>query len=112
MTRARLVLLTTTGARTGQRRTTPVMFHRDGARLLVIASNAGAPQAPDWYRNLVARPQVTVEAGEETYDARAEPLTGEERDRVWAMLKEACPFFAEHEITAGRTIPVVALSRI
>ena len=62
MHRDRIVLLTTAGARTGQRRTTPVMFHRDGGRLLVVASNAGAPKHPDWYRNLVADPRVTVEA--------------------------------------------------
>jgi deazaflavin-dependent oxidoreductase (nitroreductase family) len=111
MTRDRLVLLTTTGARTGQRRTTPMMFHRDGGRLLVIASNAGAPRDPDWYRNLVAHPRVTVEVGEETYDAQAEPLSGAERDQAWAMLKETYPFFAEHEVTAGREIPVVALTR-
>jgi deazaflavin-dependent oxidoreductase (nitroreductase family) len=111
MTRDRLVLLTTTGARTGQRRTTPMMFHRDGGRLLVIASNAGAPRDPDWYRNLGAHPRVTVEVGEETYDAQAEPLSGAERDQAWAMLKETYPFFAEHEVTAGREIPVVALTR-
>lgn len=111
MTRDRLVLLTTTGARTGQRRTTPMMFHRDGGRLLVIASNAGAPRHPDWYRNLVAHPRVTVEVGEDTYDAQAEPLAGADRARAWAMLKETYPFFAEHEVTAGREIPVVALTR-
>jgi deazaflavin-dependent oxidoreductase (nitroreductase family) len=111
MTRDRLLLLTTTGARTGQRRTTPMMFHGDGGRLLVIASNAGAPRHPDWYRNLVAHPRVTVEVGEETYDAQAEPLSGPERDRAWTMLKQAYPFFAEHEVTAGRDIPVVALTR-
>jgi deazaflavin-dependent oxidoreductase (nitroreductase family) len=111
MTRDRLVLLTTTGARTGQRRTTPMMFHRDGGRLLVIASNAGAPKDPDWYRNLVAHPRVTVEVGEDTYDAQAEPLSGADRDQAWAMIKETYPFFAEHEVTAGREIPVVALTR-
>jgi deazaflavin-dependent oxidoreductase (nitroreductase family) len=111
MTRDRLVLLTTTGARTGQRRTTPMMFHRDGGRLLVIASNAGAPQHPDWYRNLLAHPRVTVEVGEDTYDAQAEPLSGADRDQAWAMLKQTYPFFAEHEVTARREIPVVALTR-
>jgi deazaflavin-dependent oxidoreductase (nitroreductase family) len=111
MHRDRLVLLTTTGARTGQRHTTPVMFHRDGDRLLVIASNVGAPKHPAWYHNLVADPRVTVEVGDETYEAVATPLRGEERERLWAMLKEHYPFFAEHETTAGRTIPVVALAR-
>jgi deazaflavin-dependent oxidoreductase (nitroreductase family) len=111
MHRDRLVLLTTTGVKSGQRRTTPMMFHRDGDRLYVIASNVGAPRHPDWYLNLAAHPQVTVEVGDETYDARAEPLQGEERERVWAMIKENYPFFAEHEAKTERTIPVVALTR-
>src|SRR4051794_31361565 len=81
MHRDRLVLLTTVGARTGQRRTTPMMFHRDGDRLYVIASNIGAPEHPDWYRNLVADPRVTVEVGDERYEATATPLAGDERTR-------------------------------
>ena len=111
MHRDRLVLLTTTGARTGQRRTTPMMFHRDGDRLLVVASNIGAPRHPDWYVNLAASPRVAVEVGDETYDALAEPLEGKQRERAWAMLKENYPFFAEHEAKTERIIPVVALTR-
>ena len=109
MRRERLVLLTTTGRRSGGRRTTPMMFHRDGERLLVIASNRGAPRHPDWYHNLVADPQVTVEVGDETYAAVAAPLTGAERERVWTELKQAYPFFAEHETATDRVIPVVAV---
>lgn len=112
MHRDRLVLLTTTGVKSGQRRTTPMMFHREDDRLYVIASNVGAPRHPDWYLNLAAHPQVTVEVGDETYDARAEPLQAQERERVWAMLKENYPFFAEHEAKTDRTIPVVALTRV
>ena len=112
MHRDRLLLLTTTGAKTGQRRTTPVMFQADGERLLVIASNAGAPRNPDWYRNLVVSPTVTVEVGGEQFDAIAAPTVGADRERVWAMLKENYPFFADHEALAGREIPVVALSRL
>jgi deazaflavin-dependent oxidoreductase (nitroreductase family) len=111
MHRERLVLLTTVGARTGQLRTTPMMFHRDEERLLVVASNVGAPRHPDWYHNLVANPRVTVEVGDETYEAVATPLDGEERDRIWTMLKETYPFFADHERSTPRTIPVVALTR-
>lgn len=111
MHRDRIVLLTTTGARSGLRRTTPMMFHRDDGRLLVIASNIGAPRHPDWYLNLARNPRVTVEVGEDTYDAEATPLTGEERERAWAMLKESYPFFAEHEAKTARVIPVVALTR-
>jgi deazaflavin-dependent oxidoreductase (nitroreductase family) len=112
MHRDRLVLLTTIGAKTGQRRTTPMMFHRDGDRLLVIASNAGASKDPVWFGNLVRQPQVTVEVGDENYEAVATVLTGPEREQKWAVLKEAYPFFADHERQAGRTIPVVALSRL
>lgn len=112
MHRERLVLLTTIGARSGQRRTTPMMFKRDGDRILVIAANAGAPEDPDWYRNLVQEPRVTVEAGDETYDAIASVLSGEDRKRTWAELKQTYPFFAEYEKTAGRTIPVVGLTKL
>jgi deazaflavin-dependent oxidoreductase (nitroreductase family) len=112
MHREGLVLLTTTGAKTGQPRTTPMMFHRDGDRILVIASNAGAPKDPDWYRNLVRDPHVMVEVGHETYPAIASVLAGADRERQWAMLKETYRFFAEHEQIAGRTIPVVALTRL
>lgn len=110
MHRERLVLLTTRGARTGREHTTPMMFHADGNRLLVIASNAGAARHPDWYRNLVADPQVTVEVGESRYEALAVPLVGEDRERAWTTLKQAYPFFADHEKQAGREIPVVALT--
>jgi deazaflavin-dependent oxidoreductase (nitroreductase family) len=111
MHRDRIVLLTTTGARTGQRRTTPMMFHRDGGRLLVVASNVGAPKHPDWYRNLVADPRVTVEVGDETYPAVAATLEGAERARAWSRLKQSYPFFADHEASTERIIPVVALTR-
>lgn len=111
MHRDRIVLLTTTGARTGQRRTTPMMFHRDGGRLLVVASNVGAPKHPDWYRNLVADSRVTVEVGDETYPAVATTLEGTERARAWSMLKQSYPFFADHEASTERIIPVVALTR-
>jgi deazaflavin-dependent oxidoreductase (nitroreductase family) len=111
MHRDRLLLLTTTGARTGLSRTTPMMFHRDGDRLLVIASNIGAPRHPDWYLNLRADPRVIVEIGDERFDAIAATLEGIERERLWTILKENYPFFADHEAKAPRVIPVVALTR-
>ncbi|MDQ1721544.1 MAG: hypothetical protein QOI26_1278 [Pseudonocardiales bacterium] len=111
MQRERLLLLTTTGARTGQARTTPMMFHPDGDRLLVIASNIGAPKHPDWYLNLVANPQVTVEVGDQSYQAQARPAEGAERDRLWSLLKQNYPFLAEHEQKTDRVIPVVILTR-
>ncbi|WP_280468870.1 nitroreductase family deazaflavin-dependent oxidoreductase [Nocardia cyriacigeorgica] len=112
MHRDRLVLLTTIGRRTGQPYTTPMMFHRDGDRLLVMASNIGAPRHPDWYQNLVRNPAVVVEVGDETYDARAVPLAGDERERIWTMLKQTYPWFADHEQKTDRVIPVVALTRV
>jgi deazaflavin-dependent oxidoreductase (nitroreductase family) len=111
MKRDGLLLLTTTGAKTGRTRTTPMMFHRDGQRLLVIASNIGAAVHPDWYVNLVAHPHVVVEVGAERFEATAVPLAGSDRERLWAMLKETYPFFAEHEAKTSREIPVVALTR-
>lgn len=111
MHRERLLLLTTTGARTGQPRTTPMMFHPDGDRLLVIASNIGAPKHPDWYLNLVANPRVTVEVADQRYDALAGTAESAERDRLWSMLTELYPFFAEHQAKTEREIPVVILTR-
>jgi len=111
MQRDRLVLLTTTGRRTGQPRTTPLMFHHDDDRVLVIASNVGAPDHPQWYLNLAADPHVTVEIAHENYPAIATPTTGADRERVWAMLKQTYPFFADHEAATERTIPVVALTK-
>jgi deazaflavin-dependent oxidoreductase (nitroreductase family) len=112
MHRDRLLLLTTTGRQTGQPRTTPMMFHPDGDRVLVIASNIGAPRHPDWYLNLAADPHVRVEIGDESYDATASTLTGSERDGLWTILKKEYPFFADHEAATDRVIPVVALRRV
>jgi deazaflavin-dependent oxidoreductase (nitroreductase family) len=106
-----LLLLTTTGARTGLSRTTPMMYIRDGGRLLVLASNAGAPKHPDWYHNVVAHPEVRVEVAGEAYDATAVVLTGEERERPWARTVERYPFFADHQAKIARTIPVIELVR-
>ncbi len=106
-----LLLLTTTGAKSGQRRTTPVMYVPGGERLLVIASNAGAPAHPDWYYNLVAHPEVTIEVGTETYDAIAVVTQGAERDQLWTSIVGKYPFFTEHQAKITRQIPVIALSR-
>lgn len=110
---ARLLLLTTTGARTGTRHTTPVGYLPDGGgRVLVIGSAGGAPKHPDWFRNLLVHPQVTVETGVFTYEARAVVLEGEERDRVFARAVEAEPGWAEYQAKTDRVIPVVALHEI
>jgi deazaflavin-dependent oxidoreductase (nitroreductase family) len=106
-----LLLLTTTGAKSGQRRTTPVMYVPAGDRLLVIASNVGAPAHPDWYHNLVVHPEVTVEVGTEAYDAKAVVTQGAERDQLWTSIVDKYPFFTEHQAKTTRQIPVIALSR-
>jgi len=106
-----LLLLTTTGAKSGQRRTSPTMYLPDGGRLLVFASKGGAPTNPDWYHNLLAHPQVTVEVGSETYEANATVLTGEERDRLFAKQAGLYPQFAEYQTKTTRKIPVIALER-
>jgi deazaflavin-dependent oxidoreductase (nitroreductase family) len=107
-----LLLLTTTGARTGQRRTTPLAYLRDGERLLIFASKGGSPSHPDWYHNLVANPRVGVEVGPEAYEAQATVLTGAERDRLYAKQAAVMPNFGEYQQKTKRTIPVVALTRV
>src|SRR5882757_2618720 len=87
-----LLLLTTTGRVSGQPRTTPMMYVVVDGRRLVIASNAGAPADPQWYRNLAADPRVHVEVGTESYDAAASTLTGAERESAWAAIVAGHPF--------------------
>jgi deazaflavin-dependent oxidoreductase (nitroreductase family) len=106
-----LLLLTTTGAKTGLPRTTPMMAIPDGDRLLVVASNAGAPTHPAWYHNLRAHPQVTVEVGTDTFEATAAVAGSEERPRLWAQIVEKHPFFGEYQAKITREIPVVVLTR-
>jgi deazaflavin-dependent oxidoreductase (nitroreductase family) len=107
-----LLLLTTTGTKSGKRRTTPVMYLRDGDRLLVFASKSGAPTNPDWYHNLIAHPKVTVEVGSETYEAHATVLKGAERDRFYAEHADLYPQFKEYQEKTTRKIPVIALERL
>src|SRR5215468_5868449 len=97
----RLVLLTTTGARSGVKRTTPLMYHRDGERYVVVASKAGAPDNPAWYHNLKAHPVASVEvaaaSGTETFEVRAAEAHGEERERIWADRVAIAPGFQEYQ---------------
>lgn len=110
---ARLLLLTTTGAKTGTPHTTPVGYLPDGGeRSLVIASAGGAPHHPDWFHNLVANPHLTVEDGVFTYEAKAVVLHGEERDRAFARAVEADPGWADYQAKTTRQIPVVALHQV
>jgi deazaflavin-dependent oxidoreductase (nitroreductase family) len=106
---APVLLLHTTGARSGIERVNPMMYLREGDRLFVFASKAGADTNPDWYVNLVAHPDVSVEIGGDTRTATAVPVAGGERDRVYAIQAERYPGFAEYQDKTRRVIPVVEL---
>lgn len=109
----RLILLTTTGAKSGLPRTSPVAYSTDGNRLVIAASKGGAPTNPDWYVNLVANPIVTVELGTEKFQARATVVTDEaERERLYARHAELMPGFAEYPKKTSRKIPIVLLERL
>jgi deazaflavin-dependent oxidoreductase (nitroreductase family) len=108
----RLLLLHSTGAKTGQRRVNPVGYRRDGDRFVVLGSNGGAPTHPDWYHNLRANLQVTVEVGNERFDARARVAANDERDRLWGEFKREIPVLADYEQKTSRQIPVVVLERV
>ncbi|MEU0098717.1 nitroreductase/quinone reductase family protein [Streptomyces sp. NPDC006267] len=104
-----LLLLTTTGARSGTRHTTPLGYVRDGGRLLVVASNLGAPRHPDWYRNLLARPTVQVELGDQEFESLAVPAEGTRRDELFARVVAVAPGYAEYQDATDRMLPVVVL---
>ena len=107
-----LLLLTTTGAKSGEPRVNPLAFRPVGDDVAVFASYGGNPKHPAWYHNLIAHPDVTVEVGPDTYPAHARVAEGDERDRIWAEQVAAAPQFGEYEAkTEGREIPVVVLER-
>jgi deazaflavin-dependent oxidoreductase (nitroreductase family) len=109
---APMLLLTTTGAKSGQQRTTPLVHTQDDDRLVIVASYAGAPKNPAWFHNLVANPEVTIELPGETFPARAVVASGAERDRLFAKHAKAMPNFNEYQSKTERVIPVVVLDRI
>ena len=108
---APLLLLHTTGAKSGEERVSPMMYLPDGDRFLVFASKAGAPDNPDWYHNLKAHPEATIEVGDDTIDVRAEELSRAERDEKYAEQAALFPGFADYEKKTDRVIPVLALTR-
>jgi deazaflavin-dependent oxidoreductase (nitroreductase family) len=109
---APMVLLTTTGAKSGEKRVNPLVGLVDGGTLYVVASKAGAPTSPDWYHNLLANPEVEVEFGGERFEATAVPIvSGPERDRLYSAQVAAQPGFADYEKATTRVIPVVELRR-
>lgn len=108
-----LVLLHHTGAKSGTKRVNPLAYQRIGDdSVAVFASKGGAPTNPDWYYNVVANPNTSIEIGDEQYDVTARVASGDERERIWEAQKTAFPNFAEYETTSGgREIPVVVLDR-
>jgi deazaflavin-dependent oxidoreductase (nitroreductase family) len=110
---ATMAVITTTGAKTGAKRENPLVRLDDGGKTYVIASKGGAPDNPDWYYNLLANPEVTVELGDETFTARAKPVEDDaERDRLYAEQVKRFGSFADYEKMTDRRIPVIELERI
>jgi deazaflavin-dependent oxidoreductase (nitroreductase family) len=107
-----ILLLTSTGARTGRKRVNPLNYSKDGERFVVMASKGGASTHPDWYFNLVAHPRVVVEAEGERFDAIAHVASGTERARLLRIHASAMPFFAAYERRVKRRqIPIITLER-
>jgi deazaflavin-dependent oxidoreductase (nitroreductase family) len=105
------LLLTTTGRRSGQPYTTPLIYVQDGGNYVVIASKGGAPRHPDWYRNLVDRPEVGVQVKGDRFRARAKTAQGDERERLWKQMAEVWPDYDQYQQKTSRQIPVVVLER-
>jgi deazaflavin-dependent oxidoreductase (nitroreductase family) len=107
-----VLLLHTVGAKSGEPRIAPVVFSRDGERYVIMASKGGAPTNPAWFANLMAHPEVTVEADGDTFRARAVVAEGPERDRLWRAHTAQHPNFLDYEQKTTRVIPAISLERI
>ena len=109
----KLLLLTTRGAKSGQVRTTPLVYHRDGNRYVIAASMGGAPSHPAWYHNLVKHPDAEVEVGTEKFKVRAKPLAkGPERDRLYTAHGDNFTPFRDYPKKTTRVIPIIVLERV
>ena len=108
---SKILLLTTTGRRSGEPTTTPLIYERDGDRYVIVASKGGAPDHPGWYRNLVATPDVEVQVLDEVFPARARVAEGEERERLWELAARQWPAYDDYQAKTDRLIPVVVLER-
>jgi deazaflavin-dependent oxidoreductase (nitroreductase family) len=106
------LLLTTTGRRSGAARTTPVIYSRDGERHVIVASNAGRDRPPDWYLNLQAQPEVTLQVGAQKFWARARVATEDERPSLWSRMVAAWPDLEEYQTRTPRRVPVIVLERL
>jgi deazaflavin-dependent oxidoreductase (nitroreductase family) len=105
-----LLLLHHTGAKSGKSRVNPLAYQSDNGRYVIFASKGGAPTNPDWYHNLKAQPNVTIEVGTDTIDVAAGEASGEERDRLFRAQVERVPQFDEYEQKTDRVIPVIVLT--
>ncbi|MDX6411845.1 MAG: hypothetical protein QOE91_1361 [Gaiellaceae bacterium] len=106
-----VLLLTTTGRKSGEPRTTPLIYAQDGDRYVIVASKGGAPEHPGWYRNLEKSPDVELQVEDEVFPARARTASGEERERLWRKANEVWPHYDEYARKTDREIPVVVLER-
>jgi deazaflavin-dependent oxidoreductase (nitroreductase family) len=106
------LLLITRGRRTGKLRRTALIYGRDGDRYVVVGSNGGSAEHPQWFRNLLAEPRVSVQVKDETFNARAVPATGAERSRLWALMAEIFPQYDSYRERTRREIPVVVLEPV
>jgi proline iminopeptidase len=104
-----VLLLTTTGRRSGERRTTPLIYAEDGDRYVIVASKGGAAENPGWYRNLARNPEVELQVRERIIPAHARTVAGEERERLWRKANEVWPHYDEYARKTEREIPVVVL---
>lgn len=107
-----ILLLTTTGRKTGEKRTTPLIYAKDGDRYVIIASKGGAPDHPGWYENLVKSPEVELQVEDSVFRARARTATGDERARLWRKANEVWKHYDEYATRTKREIPVVVLERV
>ena len=105
------LLLTTTGRRTGKPHTTPLIYGQDGDRYLVVGSRGGAPEHPQWYRNLLAEPRVQVQVRADRFPARARPATAAEKPALWQRMAQLYPPYDEYQARTTRAIPVVIIER-
>ncbi len=105
------LLLTTTGRHSGQARTTPLIYGRDGERYVIVASRGGAPKHPGWYENLSAQPEVLVQVMADRFKARARTAAGAERAALWKTMAAIWPPYDEYQAKTARQIPVVLLER-
>ncbi|HLY94467.1 MAG TPA: nitroreductase family deazaflavin-dependent oxidoreductase [Gaiellaceae bacterium] len=107
-----ILLLTTTGRKTGEKHTTPLIYQLDGDNPVIVASKGGAPEHPGWFRNLSKNPEVEVQIKGDKFTARARTAEGEERERLWRLMKEIWPHYEEYQEKTDRRIPVVVLERM